>query len=133
MYPPFETEIVQLHYFFQEWFRGEIPATETVFCRFSEVLHQDFIIISPSGKLNTKAETLSGVKSRYGKLMDISIWIENVQLRYQDEKMALVTYEEWQTTGEKTTARISSITFLKENQAPNGLHWFHLQETWKSR
>jgi hypothetical protein len=42
----------------------------------------------------------------------------------------LVTYEEWQQSGDQTTARLSTALFRDKPDAPNGLEWLHVHETW---
>ena len=52
-------EVVQLHQFFQDWFNAVLPPTDEAFDRFSSVMAQGFVIISPNGEL-TEREELSG-------------------------------------------------------------------------
>jgi hypothetical protein len=131
MSKPYEKEITELHQFLQSWFRGDLPNTDTAYARFADSMHPEFIIITPGGLAFQRQSVVSDLRNAHGNSPAITIWIENIQLRYEDEKTCLVTYEEWQKTDQKTTARLSSVTFHKTPNSSNSLTWFHLHETWK--
>jgi hypothetical protein len=129
----YKKEITELHQFFQDWFRGDLPNTDTTFARFADTMHPEFIIIGVSGRAFEKQIIVSDLRNAHGSNPNITIWIENIQLRYQDDRICLATYEEWQKDNDQTTARLSTVTFLKDETALNNLTWYHLHETWKVR
>jgi hypothetical protein len=128
-------EIVELHQFFQGWYRGDLADTEEQFNRFVRVLANDFTIITPTGSLNHREATLAMVRQGYGSWRERNgrIWIENIVLRWQDEGQRLLTYEEWQEIDDRLTARLSTVLFRSYYDAAHdvqGVQWVHLHETW---
>ena len=128
-------EIVELHQFFQDWFRGELAETEAQFARFARVMAPDFSIISPTGSLNHREAILQMVRHGYGGWQDRNgrIWIENIIVRWQDDGHCLLTYEEWQEIDGQITARLSTVlfrTYFDETHGVDAVQWVHLHETW---
>jgi protein SCO1/2 len=124
-------EIEALHEFFGQWFRAELPATETGFARFESALANDFSLIGPDGEEIGRTEILERVRSAHGSMrgQGFEIWIENIQSRQAPERHCLMTYQEWQR-GKETRVRISTVLFRSRPSAPNGVEWLHLHETW---
>lgn len=128
-------EIVELHQFFQGWYRGELANSEPQFARFARVLAANFTMITPTGSLNHREAILTMVRHNYGSWRERNgrIWIENIVLRWQDEGNCLLTYEEWQELDEHITARLSSALFCSYYDATHdtqAAQWVHLHETW---
>lgn len=133
----YQREIVELHAFFVEWFSSHLTQTEADFARFSQVMADEMHFITPDGQVQNRQQLLAGLWQAHGSQAQGKspgrIWIENVTLRYAFGHQALLTYEEWQEVGDKTTARYSSVLFGSKLQTPNGLEWLHVHETWLSR
>ena len=123
-------EIVELHDFFEQWFRGELPNSDATYSRFTNVLNEKFVIVSPQGRRSERDPLLTGLRQAHGTRPHIKIWVENVRVRRASADSILCTYEEWQTEHERTTSRLSTVLFLPNDALPNGLQWFHVHETW---
>lgn len=131
MSPRAENEIIELHQFFQDWFNGVLENTDKAFARFTDVMSEGFGIISPAGQISELDDLTDSLRAAYGSHGKIRIWIENIQLRRQDGRMLIATYEEWQQVGEeKSYGRVSTVVFRENIDMPNGLEWFHVHETW---
>lgn len=129
-----QTEINELHQFFQDWFNGIIPATDENFVRLSMVLDQNFVIISPGGKLTKRDSLLDGLRNAYNTRSRCKIWIENVQFQRLAGDVVVTTYEEWQQDSAGPPAgRISTALFKKNVHTPNGVSWLHVHETWLTK
>jgi hypothetical protein len=125
-----ENEIIELHQFFQDWYNNQLPSTEENFSRCADVLAPEFSIIFPSGDQVLCQPLLEKLHKAHGTHNNMRIWIENIQVLYHFDELALATYEEWQKIGEKVTARLSSVLFKTYQHTPNGLFWLHVHETW---
>jgi len=123
-------EIITLHRFFEEWFKGNLPDDEKTFSRITGVLDNDFLIVSPDGNITDKSGLTAGLKMAHSRWDTGTIQIKNINGRYISGDICLLMYEEWQTTPEETTTRLSSALFQKEENAFNGVKWIHLHETW---
>ena len=128
-----ETEIVELHRFFEEWFMGRLEDSGAAFSRFADVMADGFIMISPEGTVTGRAELLRGLRharAAYTPANSISIRVADIQQRRHSDDLCLMTYEEWQNTGSGERGRISSALFRRRPGTPNGVEWLHLHETW---
>ncbi len=130
-------EVLDLHQFFQDWFRGELPQTDEAFDRFSGVMDDSFHIVSPGGRKTAIEPLRAGLRSAFGSWRPASvesegsrIWIENTQFQALNEDLSLVTYEEWQKNEGPAKGRLSTAVFRRDPEAPNGVRWLHVHETW---
>jgi len=123
-----QDEVERLHVFFVEWFTGAVPKEDAEFSRCCDSLHPDFCMIPPSGVFLRRDSLIAGLRDAYGsKPKSFRIDIRNCQLFHQSGSTYLVRYEEWQTTEDTQTARISTVSMV---ESPNGLQWQHVHETW---
>lgn len=123
-------EIITLHRFFEEWFKGNLPDDEKTFSRITGVLDDAFLIISPDGNITDKPGLTAGLKMAYNRWQTGTIKIKNINGRNISADISILMYEEWQTTPKGTTTRLSSALFQKEENTQNGVKWIHLHETW---
>jgi hypothetical protein len=127
-------EVVQLHQFFQDWFNATLPPTTEEFERFSSVMAEKFVIISPNGELTERDELLERLQDAHGIWHEMSrpgrIWIENLQVRHQVGDQILVLYEEWQEIEGESRGRLSTALFRRCEGTPNGIEWLHVHEVW---
>ena len=127
-----QTEIHELHTFFVEWFTGRLPQTEEAFARLTRVLDTGMTLISPAGQVLTQPQLVAWIWEAHNSRADIPfrIWIEKFQVHRSQDGVILATYEEWQAIDGAITCRLSSALFAGASQAPNGLSWLHVHETW---
>lgn len=126
-----EREIRDLHRFFEDWFTGRLPDDEPTFQRLDAALADEFRIIPPDGQPMDKSQLVERLRSAHGAHPDAGFVIEirNVQSRYREPPLYLVTYEEWQRhNNDSWNGRLSSAWFREAEDAPNGLQWLHLHE-----
>ncbi|MEM7332724.1 MAG: hypothetical protein AAF490_11580 [Chloroflexota bacterium] len=128
--PNWHQEVVDLHQFFQEWFRADLPQTKTAFSRFAQVMHPTFHIVPPSGSLIPREKIVTGLYEGHGQSPHIKIWIEDAQLQYEGEQFLIVTYHEKQENNGEVTDRLSTAVFQPNPDLPNQLSWLHVHETW---
>ena len=123
-------EIVTLHEFFEEWFRGE--RSPGAFERLENSLGDGFEQVTPEGTVIDREEVCRLVRDAYDRYDDeaFAIDIRGVEPIATHETRALVRYEEWQTSSEGTSGRISTAWLAAPGGDPNAVEWRHLQETW---
>ncbi len=122
-------EIVALHEFFQQWYRGELKPSD--FARFEQALAPDFQIITPNGKLLSRADIVAAVRQQRGSDPAATLEIRNVELVAADTDIAVFRYEEWQGSAEiSARGRLSTVVFRRRDDAGHGLIWRQVQETW---
>ena len=133
MEPRCRREVIELHRFFQDWFRGELEPTAEAFARFDSVIAESFVIIGPGGQLFERPPLVDRLRRGHGGWRDDEksrIWIENVRLRHTAGELALLTYEEWQEIRGEVRGRLSSALFRACEGTPNRVEWLHVHETW---
>lgn len=128
-----ETEIRELHAFFQAWFRAETPPTDDAFARFEGALAPGFEIVTPDGVTHDREAILDIVRRSRGADAQARIWIERPRLLAHDERLVVASYEEWQEIGAEVRVRLSTAVFQRDGAGANGLRWLRVHETWLAR
>ena len=124
-----EKEVRARHVFFVDWYRGTAPDTAMDECAAS--FAPDFRMIWPSGGSMPRApllEALAGARNSTGPEFEIKINIEYTADLGTD--LCLVTFDEHQETAKGPNSRRGTAVFSRDPNAPNGVAWRHLQETW---
>ena len=94
-----------------------------------QALHSEFTWISPWGTILSKDELVERIKPVYGTRPDMVIEIRNIKEIPISPTHTLALYEEWQRYEGQDMGRISSAIFIEGAATPNGVTWFHIQET----
>ena len=128
-------EIRELHAFFVTWFTGRDENSETVFqANFDARFADGFQLVEPSGRLLGLGDLRGGVLGGHGASPDFRIASRNVIPRPVSADHILATYEEWQIGATNSTppdnGRAATVLFRLNDDAPNGLLWCHVHETW---
>mgnify|MGYP006298330777 CR=1 FL=1 len=124
-----EREMRQLHECFVGYYTGTRDDRE----RIADALGPGFELVHPGGEISSRDEVLAGIEDNADSYdlgaFDIEIrTVEPVEVR---EDRVLVRYEEWQTTPEGTTGRLSTAYFAPaEATSMASAEWRYLQETW---
>lgn len=127
-------EVVELHRFFVDWFRGRCAGGEADYDRlFAARLAPSFAMVPPAGKIVTRADLLTGMREAYGSNPAFAIAIRNCELRWEGERHLLATYEEWQRgavhSKPSDNARMATV-LLRRREGELPFEWLHLHETW---
>jgi len=119
-------EIDELHRFFEAWLAGD----DADFARCDGVLGPGFVLVSPNGHLVTRDTLVAQLRAAKGSRPGLSIRVENFDARPIGDDTWLATYEEWQTEAGRKRGRLSTALFRTEPEAPRGVTWLHVHETW---
>lgn len=123
-------EIEVLHQFFEGWLSGERPETKEAFRRVDRALAPAFRLLHPSGTERSRDDILTGLRGAHGSQPGLTIEIRNVQLCGAGAQLLAATYEEWQRSADTEDGRLSTVVFARHPEAPHGLRWRHVHETW---
>lgn len=123
------TEVIKRHEFFVEWFTGR--ATEAEMEISLRAFAPDMTMIEPDGAMIGQTDVITMIRSACGKRpADFEIRVELVAARQIGNDAALVIYDEHQVIDGERSARRSSAVFTADADAPEGVVWRQLQETW---
>ena len=122
-------EVRERHDAFVEWFvRGTEKA---VMASIDAALGPDFAQVSPSGATYGRPALIDMLRgARATREADFAIAIEDDRVLWSARDAALVAYVERQWIGGETTRRRSTALFTLDPDAPGGVLWRHVQETW---
>ncbi|WP_298976406.1 hypothetical protein [uncultured Roseobacter sp.] len=127
-------EAHRLHVVLQDWLRGTLPRTAEGFAPFADALADPCRVVSPLGTITERAELLTEFEAIHGVLAAqgnaFVIRVENALVLRQWGDHALVSYEEWHDLGDESSARLSTALYTADENAPLGVAWSHIHETW---
>lgn len=121
-----EREIRELHDCFVEFYTGQRADIDRV----ERALGSDFRLVHPSGEVSDRETILDGIRAQKEGYApgEFDIEIRNVDAIEVRDDRALVSYEEWQTTPDEQTGRLSTA-YLAPGEGV-AAEWRYLQETW---
>ncbi|MEM1334681.1 MAG: DUF4440 domain-containing protein [Actinomycetota bacterium] len=136
-------EIVELHEFFERWFRHGVGDTG----RFESTMDPAFTIIPPQGSVLLRSEIVEAVRSGAGRSPDLRIETTDHALVSDDGSTLVARYvehhhlerppkrgpndaERQEQQHDGSTARWSTVVFRHDATCPNGLRWLTVHETW---
>jgi len=126
-------EIVDLHRFFEAWFRGEMSPGQAGFARFRRAMAERFLLVTADGERRDLASLTDELFAAHGNYLVSSppfrIRLRDVEIRAAAPDCAVATYEEWHDVFGASRGRLCTAVFRASEAAPNGVEWLHLHET----
>ena len=124
-----QAEVVNRHHFFVEWFTGR--ASEAELEASLRAFAPDMMMIEPDANTIGTDDIVAMVTNARGKRpADFEIRVELISARLIGSDIVAVVYDEHQVIDGERSARRSSAVFSADPEAPEGVVWRHLQETW---
>lgn len=123
-------EVERLHGFFVEWYTGQLKPE--AFERMDGAIAPDFEMVTPDGEVLNREAVLGMVRDTRGAYAPGAFGIDVRNFAPVDlgDDRAVVRYEEWQTTPDGTTGRLSTALFRVAPEAPGEFSWITVHETW---
>jgi hypothetical protein len=121
-------EIHSLHSAFENLFTGR----SRDLTRCVQSLATDFSMIAPDGARLDRTAALAALKAASAGA-DFRILIKDVRPIWEAGDSVLLQYVEEQYRDRRTTWRVSTALLTAEAQAPCGVVWRYLHETWMRR
>lgn len=118
-------EVVELHAQFVENFTGR----SRDFSRCDAVFSPKLEMVTPEGRRSGHAEIMENLKKARARA-DFRITIHDIRPIRDDDSSVLLQYVEEQYRDGETTRRLSIALFEAASEAPRGVKWRYLQETW---
>ena len=118
-------EIVETHALFVELFTGRSRDFSRCAAAFSPRLE----MVTPQGRLVDRAQIMAALTKASARA-DFRITIRQIEPIREDAESVLLRYIEEQYRDGETTRRLSIALFETAGDAPCGVAWRYLQETW---
>jgi hypothetical protein len=118
-------EVVDLHAYFVELFTGRSRDLG----RCEQAFSPKFEMVTPEGRLVSRTRII-GALERAKARADFRITISDIAPVREDAASVLLRYIEEQYRDGETTRRLSIALFEASGDAPLGVAWRYLQETW---
>ncbi len=118
-------EVEDLHRHFVELFAGRSRDISRCAAAFAA----EFEMVTPAGKALDRLQTLA-LLSAAKAAPDFAITIQSPRVVWQGADKALLQYVEQQYRDGRVTRRLSSALLIADREAPNGVVWRYLHETW---
>ncbi len=119
-------EIDELHRFFEAYFLG----TESSIERAEAVFAPEFSFVGASGTESDRDNTLQMIRDGHAHTSNLTITTSDHRLVLQTADVIVATYIEHHQLSEGINHRLSTVVFVPDPTAPNGLLWKHVHETW---
>ncbi|MHC5114165.1 MAG: DUF4440 domain-containing protein [Planctomycetota bacterium] len=129
--PAWQREIEDLHRVFEAWLGGSVPEDDASFAPIESALTPEFTFVDPHGRHCPRSEVVGKLRSAHGGRPGLVIRIEAPRLLHEEGKLTLASYEEHQEDHGGARAIVSTVLFRERADAPNGVEWLHVHETWK--
>ena len=127
-------ECVELHAFFLAWLRPHgLSANGTKLDpqRFERAFDPEFRLVGPDGGVRDRAAIVGWLHDlKEGRGADFRMEVSEFRPVWQQGDAILLEYVETQYLQGKTTQRQSTALLKRAPDAPAGMVWVHLQETW---
>ncbi len=121
-----QREIDDLHAYFQAYFLGTEDSLEPV----EAALHADFSMVGPHGGQSNRDETIAAVRNGHAHTKSLEIWITDHRLLYETTEVLVAGYVEHHRLSDRSNHRLSTVVFVETPDAPNGVRWLRVHETW---
>lgn len=123
-------EVVELHDFFLAWLRPH-PGAPPDPARFERALAPEFRLVGPDGRVRDRAAIVGWLHDlKGGRGADFTMQVSDFRPVWQAGDAILLEYVETQYLQGKTTQRHATALLKRMPEAPAGMIWMHLQETW---
>lgn len=120
-------EVVLLHQFLQAWLKGEIGEPGSQPLRLASVLHENFMVVHPTGQQEDRHAVISNFQNAWkSRPSDFSIRISDMRHELGNDSMQVISYIE---THLDTTLSRRKSTAIIEFTADETLNWRYLHET----
>lgn len=123
-------EIESLHEFFVSWF----TAAEESPIEFSDcerAFADDFVLVDTDGSRHDRNAVVERLEKARGRTShEFRILILDLRMVWLRDDTILVEYVEQQSRDGKITQRRSAALLRTDRNAPRGMVWLFLQETW---
>jgi hypothetical protein len=123
-------EVVELHDFFCAWLSPH-NGSKLDPQRFERAFDPEFRLVGPDGGVRDRAAIVGWLRDlKEGRGADFRMEVSDFRPVWQEGDAILLEYVETQYLLGKTTRRRSTALLRRAPEAPIGIVWVHLQETW---
>jgi hypothetical protein len=122
-----ETEVRELHEFFQAWFNGAVPCSESELQRVRQSWVDPFVLTDPDGARLSPSTLIRDLYSQHAAFPKLRIQIDAFSCE-TIERSLVARYVESHIDGAKVDRRECEAHFVAAASFPNGVRWLKVDE-----
>lgn len=127
--PAWQREIIELHDVFEAYFLGHHDDVTRV----EAVLADDFTFVGPDASSTDRAGTLAAIVAGHNHTASLEIRTVDHELVLESGGIICAQYIEEHHLADRVNRRLTTAIFSESVNAPNGLMWRRVHETWIDR
>ncbi len=128
MPPDWQSEVDELHQFFQALFLDEVESVD----RAGDAFGPDFSFVGPDGVRSDRDQVLAQLEAGRGHSSHLRIEIEGHRTIVESNTFVVAEYIEVHHFADGGNRRRTTVVFDVDPTGPNGVRWRHVQETFLS-
>jgi hypothetical protein len=117
-------EVLDFHAYIERWFRGTTDPTGLP--DRLRAFDPRFTYVDPDGRTASLDDLRTLFGATHGHARDITVTVHDLEVVEPTASQVVLRYEERQPG----TRRVSMALFVRRDDAPHGVAWRYLQETW---
>jgi hypothetical protein len=122
-----QAEIIELHDFFEDYFLGKTSSL----ARAETAFGPKFTFVGPNAETRNRASVIQMLADGHAHTQDLTITTTDHHLLLETPEAIVATYIEHHEHNEgQPNHRLTTVVFVPDPNAPNGLLWHRAQETW---
>ena len=128
-------EVIRIHQLFEQWFQGSIERTTENYSQVTSAILDDFSQVTPDRRYWEREVLFPKLEQSHGMYSEskpiFRLWIKNPRaIMLKGGNYCLAIYEEWRRLDGVERGYITTAILKRSAEAPSGVKWLHLQETW---
>lgn len=127
--PKWQLEIIELHEVFEMYFLGN----STDLSRVEAALADDFTFVGADANTTDRAGTIAAITAGHAHTESLIIRTLDHKLVMETDEVLVAEYIEEHVLADRSNTRRSTVIFSTDSDAPNGLLWRRVHETWIDR
>lgn len=127
-------EVAEMHARFERWFGGSggAPESDADMDAVEAALGPAFVMVTPTGALMERGPLVERLRAAGGK-RQVRLTVEVLRVDEVSPTRAMAVYHEHQSEGGDERTIVSTALFERDGDAPGGVRWLHVHETYLAK
>lgn len=124
--------VVEYLLLMEQWLKAVVENTDAVFNRLKASLAPDASYVHAYGIITNPHEEIDTMRELHGvkKNKPFFIWVDRIRIEQLSDTMYLARFDKWEKSSSGLSCAITTALLQTKSDAPNGLLWKLIHETW---